>query len=260
MQFSADQLLKSTVYDQSGSKVGHVQQVYLNDATGEPSWVTVRTGFFGTNESLVPLDGAQINDDILKVPFDKQIIKDAPNYDPGHHLDGSDEADLYRHYGSTPTQSATTGTPEQERSDRPDQGYPRTAEQSSADHPSRAERIGGGEPLVQPETSRHEQGDSWTGEREQRGGSEQSGGGEPLVQPDRTGRHEQGETSAGGREQRGGPGASDREDSDRERDFIERERELLGQERDLLDRERQLAEQEGAVRPRLRRHNPGGHS
>ncbi len=98
-QFSPDDLYNATVYDRDGSKVGRVQQVYLDDATGGPSWITVNTGFFGTNESLVPLEGAGLNDDVLKVPFDKQQIKDAPNYDPGHHLDERDEEDLYRHYG-----------------------------------------------------------------------------------------------------------------------------------------------------------------
>ncbi|MDO5500669.1 MAG: PRC-barrel domain-containing protein, partial [Propionibacteriaceae bacterium] len=97
--FTPDDLHRATVFDRDGQKVGRVQQVYLDDHSGRPSWVTVNTGFFGTNESLIPLDGAQINDDALKVPFDKQAIRDAPNYDPGHHLDENDENDLYNYYG-----------------------------------------------------------------------------------------------------------------------------------------------------------------
>lgn len=97
--FTADDLHPTTVYDRDGNRVGKVQQVYLDDDSGRPSWVTVNTGLFGTNESLIPLDGAEINDDVLTVPFDKQIIKDAPNFDPGHHLDEVDERALYDYYG-----------------------------------------------------------------------------------------------------------------------------------------------------------------
>ncbi|WP_432557461.1 PRC-barrel domain-containing protein [Granulicoccus sp. GXG6511] len=96
---SADDLHRATVYDRDGQKVGRVQQVYLDDDSGRPSWVTVNTGFFGTNESLIPLEGAQINDDVLQVPFDKAVIKDAPHFDPGHHLDERDEDSLYDYYG-----------------------------------------------------------------------------------------------------------------------------------------------------------------
>ncbi len=53
-----EQLQSATVYDQSGDKVGKVGQVYLDDATGEPTWATVSTGLFGTSESFVPLQGA----------------------------------------------------------------------------------------------------------------------------------------------------------------------------------------------------------
>ena len=42
------QLRSATVVDRDGSKVGNVQQVYLDDTTGRPSWVTVNTGLFGT--------------------------------------------------------------------------------------------------------------------------------------------------------------------------------------------------------------------
>lgn len=97
--FSADDLHRATVYDRDGQKVGRVQQVYLDDDSGRPSWVTVNTGLFGTNESLIPVGDARINDDVLQVPFDKSVIKDAPNFDPGHHLDERDEDRLYDYYG-----------------------------------------------------------------------------------------------------------------------------------------------------------------
>ena len=41
----------------SGDKIGSIGQIYVDESTGEPSWVTVRTGFFGMSESFVPLRG-----------------------------------------------------------------------------------------------------------------------------------------------------------------------------------------------------------
>ena len=48
----------ATVRTSQGDKIGKVAQVYLDDQTGQPEWVTVRTGLFGTKESFVPLAAA----------------------------------------------------------------------------------------------------------------------------------------------------------------------------------------------------------
>lgn len=87
------------VVDAEGAKVGSVQQVYRDDATNAPEWITVRTGLFGTKETFVPLAGARRVDDELHVPHTKDRIKDAPRIDADGHLDPSEETELYRHYG-----------------------------------------------------------------------------------------------------------------------------------------------------------------
>ncbi|MFX0539253.1 PRC-barrel domain-containing protein [Ornithinimicrobium sp. Y1847] len=79
-------LYDAKVVTQDGDNLGGVGQVYLDDRTGQPSWVSVKTGWFGTNESLVPLDGAKFTDGEIHVPFTKDVIKDAPNVDAEHHL------------------------------------------------------------------------------------------------------------------------------------------------------------------------------
>ena len=48
-------------FDSDGSKIGSVGQVYFDDRTGRPEWVTVKTGMFGMKESLVPLSGSHRN-------------------------------------------------------------------------------------------------------------------------------------------------------------------------------------------------------
>lgn len=87
------------VVDQDGVKVGTVQQVYRDDATNDPEWITVRTGLFGMKETFIPLAGARRTGDELRVPHTKDTIKQAPRIDADGHLDPSEEERLYQHYG-----------------------------------------------------------------------------------------------------------------------------------------------------------------
>jgi len=93
----------SVVVDSDGSELGKVGQVYTDNDTGQPSWVTVKTGWFGTNESFVPLNSATIEGDTIRVPYDKDMIKGAPNNDAGAPLSETDEQELYSYYGLTST-------------------------------------------------------------------------------------------------------------------------------------------------------------
>ncbi|GAA2651266.1 PRC-barrel domain-containing protein [Streptomyces lunalinharesii] len=99
------------VVDAEGAKVGLVQQVYRDDATNEPEWITVRTGLFGMKETFVPLAGARRTGEELHVPHTKSTIKQAPRIDAEGHLDPSEEERLYRHYGLIrPGATEPTGT------------------------------------------------------------------------------------------------------------------------------------------------------
>ena len=87
------------VYDESGEKIGSAAEVYLDDETGQPEWVTVRTGLFGTKESFVPIRDADLTDDGVRVPVSKTQVKDAPKIDTDGHLSPQEEQELYRYYG-----------------------------------------------------------------------------------------------------------------------------------------------------------------
>jgi stress response protein YsnF len=86
------------VYGRDGEKIGSVAQVYQDDRTGQPEWLTVHTGLFGLNESFVPLREATVTGDRVEVPYDKSTIKDAPNVAADGHLEPEDERRLYEHY------------------------------------------------------------------------------------------------------------------------------------------------------------------
>ncbi|WP_116451964.1 DUF2382 domain-containing protein [Blastococcus litoris] len=101
------------VYDESGEKIGSAAEVYLDDETGQPEWVTVRTGMFGTKESFVPIRDADLTDDGVRVPVSKERVKDAPKIDTDGHLSPQEEQELYRYYGmgaGTDTARTTTTT------------------------------------------------------------------------------------------------------------------------------------------------------
>jgi uncharacterized protein (TIGR02271 family) len=109
-----------------GDKIGSLGQVYADDDNGQPTWVTARTGLFGTSESFIPLEGARLEGSDVVVPYSKDQVKDAPRVDAEGHLDPSEEDRLYEHYQLHGTVTYT----EAANGDRADSR--RTAEQSAA--------------------------------------------------------------------------------------------------------------------------------
>lgn len=98
-----------TVYDTEGEKIGNVGRVYVDDSTGRPDWITVKTGLFGMKESFVPLAGARRVGSDLHISHPKDRVKEAPRVDADAHLSVSEEEELYRHYGLTKNTKANLG-------------------------------------------------------------------------------------------------------------------------------------------------------
>jgi uncharacterized protein (TIGR02271 family) len=105
-----DRVIGKDVYDASGEKIGSASEVYLDDQSGRPEWVTVRTGLFGTKESFVPIRDADLTDDGVRVPVSKTQVKDAPKIDADGHLSPEEEQELYRYYGNVGSGFAGTET------------------------------------------------------------------------------------------------------------------------------------------------------
>ncbi|MGV0394131.1 PRC and DUF2382 domain-containing protein [Corynebacterium riegelii] len=103
-----EDLANATAYDVNGDKVGSVQDVYVNDTTGQPDFITVNHGLFGTGSSIVPLRGHSLRDGDLHLAFPKDRIEDAPDLDDNGHLTTNDQDALYRHYALTEVQDVTT--------------------------------------------------------------------------------------------------------------------------------------------------------
>ena len=95
--------LNRTVVDPSGTKVGTVTDVYVDDQTKQPDWLAISTGLFGTKVSFVPIDGARADGEDVVVTYDKEMIKDAPRIDAEGALTVDEEQTLYAHYGRSYT-------------------------------------------------------------------------------------------------------------------------------------------------------------
>ncbi|MEO4038421.1 PRC and DUF2382 domain-containing protein [Micrococcaceae bacterium Sec6.3] len=108
-----DQLQNASVYATDGDKIGSVGQVYLDDVTNEPTFVTVKTGLFGANETFIPLQQAQTTADGITVPYEKAFVKDAPNVDADGSLTPQEEQRIYEYYSMEYT--ATEGHVEDRR-------------------------------------------------------------------------------------------------------------------------------------------------
>ena len=101
----------AAMVDPGGDKIGTVESIYVDDRTGEPEWALVNTGLFGTKSSFVPLAQASGSGDQVQVPYDKQLVKDAPRIDTDQHLSEAEEQRLWTHYGldyGTGHESGTT--------------------------------------------------------------------------------------------------------------------------------------------------------
>lgn len=91
-------LIGRKAFDRDGVRIGTVDEVYLDDATGEPEWAAVRTGLF-SRDAFVPLEPSRLDGEVLRVPFERALIKDAPDFGVGRHLSPEQELQLYHHYG-----------------------------------------------------------------------------------------------------------------------------------------------------------------
>jgi uncharacterized protein (TIGR02271 family) len=100
----------AAMVDPDGDKIGTVESIYVDDQTGEPEWALVNTGLFGTKSSFVPLAQATSSGDQVQVPYDKQLVKDAPRVDTDQHLSEAEEQELWAHYGLDYDSGYTTDT------------------------------------------------------------------------------------------------------------------------------------------------------
>jgi len=127
-----DEVLKwrgQEVVDSDGSKVGKIEEIYLDEETNQPEWLAVKTGMFGAKLGFIPLAEASDQGGSVRVPYSKAQVKDAPHVDADGALSQPEEAALYKHYGLNYSESQSdsglaTGGGDTRRGDPTPQGSP----------------------------------------------------------------------------------------------------------------------------------------
>ncbi len=85
--------------DADGDKIGTIDEIYMDYESSKPEWLAVTTGMFGSKVSFIPIAEASETGDEVRVPYDKEQVKDAPTAEADGELSQDEESALYSHYG-----------------------------------------------------------------------------------------------------------------------------------------------------------------
>ena len=100
-----DDLRGAEVRDINGDKIGKVDDVYTDAQGRYARYLAVKTGWFGTKRHMIPVDDIRMerdgDDTYLLVPYDKDHIKEGPNFDRDDDFTQEHETSTYGYYGRT---------------------------------------------------------------------------------------------------------------------------------------------------------------
>ncbi len=93
-------ILDFEVQDNGGTKVGHVDHVYIDD-TGDPAFLGVKTGWLFGKSHVVPAQRVELKrrGKVVKLPYSKEQIKDAPSLDDTNDISPADQDRVLQYYG-----------------------------------------------------------------------------------------------------------------------------------------------------------------
>jgi uncharacterized protein (TIGR02271 family) len=88
------------VYDQSGSKIGKVDDLFV-DESDQPEYIGVKMGFLGTSSTLIPWQLATVDETNgrIDVSVDKETAKNGPAFDDDREITPEYENEVYSYYG-----------------------------------------------------------------------------------------------------------------------------------------------------------------
>jgi uncharacterized protein (TIGR02271 family) len=102
-----DQYAGYTVVDEGGSKIGKVDDLFL-DESDQPEYFGVKMGFLGTSSTLIPADIATINNEqgFIEVSQPKSTVKEGPAFDDDREITPEYEDEVRSYYGLGPIESS----------------------------------------------------------------------------------------------------------------------------------------------------------
>lgn len=91
-------LFDASPTDSRGLPVGSVREIYVDNASGRPTFVEIAYGPFRAMSSIVPLNGAQFDGTHLTLAFERSTMRTAPGCRTGY-LSADQQSALLEHYG-----------------------------------------------------------------------------------------------------------------------------------------------------------------
>jgi len=89
-----------TVYDNAGSKIGKVDDLFL-DENDSPEYIGVKMGFLGTSSTLIPMELATTDESAgtITVSTDKETAKNGPAFNDDREITPEYENEVRSYYG-----------------------------------------------------------------------------------------------------------------------------------------------------------------
>jgi uncharacterized protein (TIGR02271 family) len=109
-QLTSDDLRDRTLLDRDGDKIGKIEHLYAEGDSGQPQWALVQSGLLHSRRTFVPLSGAQVDGEDVRVPLEKTQVKDAPHIEADSEISTAEEQQLFEHYGMQSGSGAAMGT------------------------------------------------------------------------------------------------------------------------------------------------------
>ncbi|MDN5977029.1 PRC-barrel domain-containing protein [Acidipropionibacterium jensenii] len=127
---SVQELFDVPVVGPDGESVGTVEQIFADDVTGAPTFITVRNG---DRECYIPVSGADLDAHTVTIPFSKDVVDAAPSAVDAEDLSLEQETSLYRYYGIRPPRRSSVGTGEHDEAAAGDDVTPSHAQSDEED-------------------------------------------------------------------------------------------------------------------------------
>lgn len=96
----ADSWIGRTAVDNTGEQIGIITQIWVDDASGQPEWASVRVPSLGGRDALVPLAGTAAAGGGRRFAYSRDEIVDAPHCADDGTFAVEDKQRLAAHYGS----------------------------------------------------------------------------------------------------------------------------------------------------------------
>jgi hypothetical protein len=87
------------VRDPDGESIGKLQEVLIDSGSGTPILVSVRSGLLGRHAKLIPVDGATVGPDYVRVTHPKATVESSPNAERADPPDAVELDELGKVYG-----------------------------------------------------------------------------------------------------------------------------------------------------------------